>query len=99
MLPALRRCPALSAQVTGKLVVDAGAPGAAIPDIVSIEQPKSTSRRRFGLFYEVAEYYYFAEEPYYFAEEPYYFVEEPFVRELRYRTALNYRVLNIAYRV
>jgi len=93
MLPALRRCPALSAQVTGsKLVVDAGAPGAAIPDIVSIEQPKSTSRRRFGLFYEVAEYYYFA-------EEPYYFVEEPLVRELRYRTALNYRVLNIAYRV
>ena len=70
MLPALRRCPALSAQVTGKLVVDAGAPGAAIPDIVSIEQPKSTSRRRFGLFYEVAEYYYFAEEPYYFVEEP-----------------------------
>ena len=65
-----------------------------VSDIVSIEQPKSTSRRRFGLFlfYEVAEYYYFA-------EEPYYFVEEPFVRELRYRTALNYRVLNIAYRV
>ena len=79
MLPALRRCPALSAQVTGKLVVDAGAPGAAIPDIVSIEQPKSTSRRRFGLFYEVAEYYYFAEEPYYFVE----LEEPPLVRELR----------------
>ena len=44
MLPALRRCPALSAQVTGKLVVDAGAPGAAIPDIVRIEEPKSTCR-------------------------------------------------------
>ena len=46
MLPALRRCPALSAQVTGKLVVDAGAPGAAIPDIVWIEQPKGTTTRR-----------------------------------------------------